>query len=123
MTLVQFVANAGLSRHREANMISPKTCILIRRRWKDPIWAVGLAFALGVLTGANLPSHNQFGRWDEAASAWLSRPKSQPVQKRELGPVKQRRLNRLTRFLLPPDPLPADLVLARPCGGAAGCAN
>lgn len=85
-------------------MLSPKTCILIRPRWKDPIWAVGLAFALGLLTGANLPSHNQFGRWDEAAAAWLSRPNSQRVQKRELGPVKQRQLNRFSGSLLPTGP-------------------
>ncbi len=76
-------------------MLAPKTPILIRRNWKDPTWAVGLAFASGLLIGANLPNREQLGCWSEAASAWLSGPESRPVQQRQLGPVKRRQLNRL----------------------------
>jgi hypothetical protein len=71
------------------------TRIHIRPNWKHPLWAVGLAFALGLLIGAYLPTREGFGRGIEAVSAWLPRPESRPVLRRQLGPVKQRQLNRL----------------------------
>ena len=78
-------------------MLVPKTRIPIRPNWRHPNWVVGLAFAVGLLIGAYLPTQERFGRWLEAASAWLSDPESRPVQKQQLGPVKQRQLNRLRK--------------------------
>ncbi len=95
-------------------MLVPKTRIPIRPNWKHPMWVVGLAFGLGLLIGAYLPTQERFGRWIEAVSVWLSSPESRPVQKRQLGPVKQRQLNRLRgdRALIR-TLVPADLALVR----------
>lgn len=99
-------------------MLAPKTRIPIRPNWKHPIWLVGLAFALGLLIGAYVPTQERFGRWIEAVSAWLSGPESQPVRKGSLGPVKKRQLDR-RRGIMPS----SGLSTSGPGAGAGGAAG
>jgi hypothetical protein len=99
-------------------MLVPKTRISIRLNWKHPMWVVGLAFASGLLIGSYLPTQERLGQWIEAVSVWLSGPESRPIQKRQLGPVKRRQLDRLRGIVPSVGP-----STSRPDAGAGGAAG